>query len=588
MEQVITQNKPQIIFAKIVSIPTSGNWSQVYNAGNLFAVLSLTEEQNLEDLNLIGKEVFASLEQEFFTLEKKDFTSIKQAVELTLGKIPKTVTVSMAIASIQLEDRAILYIYATGEAKVIMKRKNQVGPILTSQDMLLGSSGFLQDQDIVVLETKKFSEIVTSETLSSSLHQNIPTEIAENISPIVHGKEKGDASAIIISHINPLSETPSRQVDVEPPITQTNESEHIKSPFLFLNKYIDLAKERIPLFKKNKSTVYLTMNHNKKILLTVAITIAAVLILSIFFAVKKEQDKKSSLALQDILQREMQKYDQGESLLSLNKNLARDDFTDAQKILIDGKTKFTKGSKEEKQIDDELKKVQLALSEASAVNTVTPKEIPISVSKFLEIVTKNSSVNSFTQDSKNVYFANNKGIYSIDKNTNQTKTIIDNKSLWEDIGSFGIYGTNYYVLDKNKGEIYKFVGNDASTKSEYLANGSYDFKSVSALTIDGAIYVLSTEGKVAKFVKGKEEKFDLTGLEKPLNNPLRIFTRDDVNNLYILDNGNSRIVVFNKEGVYQTQYQADILKTSRDFEVLESDKKIYVLSGNKVYQIDIK
>jgi dihydrofolate reductase len=55
-----------------------------------------------------------------------------------------------------------------------------------------------------------------------------------------------------------------------------------------------------------------------------------------------------------------------------------------------------------------------------------------------------------------------------------------------------------------------------------------------------------------------------------------------------LDNGNSRVVVFDKTGSYKAQYQADVIKSAKDFEVLEKDKKIYVLSGGKVYEITLK
>ncbi len=62
----------------------------------------------------------------------------------------------------------------------------------------------------------------------------------------------------------------------------------------------------------------------------------------------------------------------------------------------------------------------------------------------------------------------------------------------------------------------------------------------------------------------------------------------DFNNIYVLDQGNSRIVVLDKTGSYKAQYQADILRNATDFEILETDKKVYVLSNGKVYEIDLK
>ncbi|MBI2594317.1 hypothetical protein HYW39_01315 [Candidatus Curtissbacteria bacterium] len=38
-------------FAKIVASPTVSSWSQAYNAGKLFAVVSLEKRENEEDAN---------------------------------------------------------------------------------------------------------------------------------------------------------------------------------------------------------------------------------------------------------------------------------------------------------------------------------------------------------------------------------------------------------------------------------------------------------------------------------------------------------------------------------------------------------
>ena len=61
--------------------PSQSSWSQAYNAGKLFAVLSLEKEieevPEKDYLNILGKELLETLEQEFFTLEVKDLESIK-------------------------------------------------------------------------------------------------------------------------------------------------------------------------------------------------------------------------------------------------------------------------------------------------------------------------------------------------------------------------------------------------------------------------------------------------------------------------------------------------------------------------------
>jgi len=49
-----------------------------------------------------------------------------------------------------------------------------------------------------------------------------------------------------------------------------------------------------------------------------------------------------------------------------------------------------------------------------------------------------------------------------------------------------------------------------------------------------------------------------------------------------------RIVVFDKTGSYKSQYQATVIGNAKDFDVLEKDKKVFILSSGKVYEIDLK
>src|SRR4051794_28775643 len=86
-------------FAKIVATPTADAWAQAYNAGSLFAVLSLTgQPPEDQSLSSIGKQIFNNLEAEFFTLEEKNLASIKKAVHAVCEEIPAGITPSFCIA----------------------------------------------------------------------------------------------------------------------------------------------------------------------------------------------------------------------------------------------------------------------------------------------------------------------------------------------------------------------------------------------------------------------------------------------------------------------------------------------------------
>ncbi|MCL5434788.1 MAG: hypothetical protein M1405_00155 [Patescibacteria group bacterium] len=599
-----------VTFAKIVANPTPYSWSQAYNAGKLFAVLSLERnEEELEEkdaLNLLGKEILDNLEQEFFTLETKDLDSIKNAVLVTSKKIPEDVFCSFVICA--LVDN-LLYAFILGKGKIDVKREGKLGTILQVEEGLPSSvkaaSGFLQDGDVIVLQTQQFTQIIASEVLAASLDSQPPSEIAEILAPKIHGneKEQSGAAAIILAYKGPEKsaeaeeEVKSGVIEKEAAILpeevteeETGEIPQAAVAIASSGVFSKLGGFLSSIFERIKFPKMEAFSHSKKLLLTVAVIIAVIFAASIFLAIKKQNDEKTLALFNQVYPPAQKKYDEGQNLLSLNQNLAHDSFTASQKMLEDGKAKFPPKSKEEQQILALLQKVNQALSASSGVNLVKAQSVENSVSSILSAEIKNSGVSYVTQDDKNVYFADSSGISSQSKSGGNAKVIIKPSDLPKNIGGLGIYYGNVYILDKDGKQINKFIQTSSGFgQANYFASGvSPDLSGAVSITIDGSIWILFKDGTIEKFTKGKADAFSVSGLDKGFSNPLRIYTTVDFSNVYILDQGNSRIVVLDKNGTYKAQYQADILKNASDFEVLEGSKKVYTLSSGKIYQINLK
>ena len=126
-----------ISFSKIVATPTLNSWSQAYNAGKLFAVLSLEKTDNseeIESLNMLGKDLLERLEQEFFTIEDKNLESIKKAVSIVFSQEIKGVIISFAAGALI---NNVLYLFGLGKSKVFIKRKGNLGLALNSENITL-------------------------------------------------------------------------------------------------------------------------------------------------------------------------------------------------------------------------------------------------------------------------------------------------------------------------------------------------------------------------------------------------------------------------------------------------------------------
>src|SRR4051812_9598412 len=115
-------------FAKIVATQTEHAWSQVYHAGNLFAVVALTTDDKESDLNALGKAMFNELEVEFFSLDTKTLPAIRKVIEENITKLPKEVLLSACIA---FSKDAVLYLFIIGSGKILMKRGEKIGVLLS-------------------------------------------------------------------------------------------------------------------------------------------------------------------------------------------------------------------------------------------------------------------------------------------------------------------------------------------------------------------------------------------------------------------------------------------------------------------------
>ncbi len=565
--------------ATIVASPSAFCWSQAYNAGNLFAVLAIqaiSEEKAGENLGILGKEFFNSLEAEYFTLETKNLATIKEAIRLASEKLTldEQIQTSLVIASLI---NNVLYVFGQNHGKVFLKRNDKLGTILDAKGSSFSSaSGFLQDNDGVVLATDQFNQLVSPNTLKDALSAD-PSEAAETLSLKVHNQEEGGASAVIFNYKEP-------QVENSLDAQTLEETPQKKLSPLFGKILAALPTLHLPL-KINIFQHTPALNHRKKVFLTVACMLAVALILSIGFTLKRQVDEKTKTLFNQIVVPAQKKIEEGENLVDLNKNLARDDFMQAQKLLAQGKSKFSKGSNEQKQIDELLRKVNEKLSLVSGIQSVQATAVEADKSILLATETKNSSALSFTQDEKNVYGIDQNSIFSIDKKNQTKKTIIKNDNFWSSPAGLGVYSGYPYVLDKKIGQVLKFVS--AASPANYFSSAQ-DLSKAASLSIDGSVWILFQDGNIKKFTKGKVDEFVISGLDTLLANPTKIFTNIDTNNVYVLDNGNKRIVVFGKNGAYQTQYQAEVIKNAVEFEVLENKKVIYFLSSGKIFEIPIK
>lgn len=577
----------KVTFAKIASNPSAHSWSQTYSAGNFAALIALSnkEKDGENTLQTIGSQIVSALESEYFTLEEKNLTTIKPAIEMAIAHIPPDVEATVIVTTVI---NTILYAFLYGMGKVLIKRGTDTGVLLERQALaidtgvstkenLTAASGYLQNGDCIIMATEAFFSHIPKDILLEQINSGNVEELAETFMTKLHRKKDGAACGILFSFMSDAAPS-SLPPDALTPLTEELPAETAAEAFP------SSLPPKLPL----STLKVMSLGRKRVVLIAIAVLIILVIIINIVTSIQKQKQKQEITKFNNALAIAEGKYTEGANLLALNKGEARDDFQQAIVLVTPFQTMFSPSSQEGITITSFLKKAQNGLVSAKADNQISGTPAPKSASILLEAEMKNPSGLYFTQDNTHIYFADNQSVSSLSKSDATIKTIIKSSGDWSEIGGLGTYIGNMYVLDKKTTLIKYIQSSGGFGKNDYFTGAKIDLSHTVSMTIDGSIYILFDDGSIRKYTKGKPDTFSLSGLEKPLSHATRLFTSSDQNNLYILDNGNSRIAIVNKDGAYQAEYSAALLAKAIDFDVDEKDKKIYVLSDNKIWEIDIK
>ncbi|MCL5411810.1 MAG: hypothetical protein M1150_03725 [Patescibacteria group bacterium] len=175
--------------------------------------------------------------------------------------------------------------------------------------------------------------------------------------------------------------------------------------------------------------------------------------------------------------------------------------------------------------------------------------------------------------------------------TEMIKPVVNLAPTWQKIVALANYHDNLYLLDVNQNAIWKYVPVEdgySDGKNFLSEKEKVDLSKAVSLTVDGSVWVLTSEGNVLKFTRGVREDFRIVGLEGIFSNPTKIFTEETLTNLYLLDQKNKRIVVVSKEGEYLAQYVSEKFSDALDVVADEASKKLFVLTQTKIYNVDLR
>lgn len=609
--------------SKIVGAANQTTWSQVHvfkpedeklkSHGQLIGALAFKAKHEGIEVSSFGTEIIKRLQEMYYSNEsEKVIKKVAQTMESLAAEFLSEVELNLVLAVVWQE---FLYCGKMGGGQAYLKRGEALVKLLSEAEETTVVSGSLKDQDKLLIGTGQFFRIVTEETLKPIMEQADDQQAEEALAGIVHGHETNSQTAAVLVRAGKQLEVKAE----EEPAAEEAIKWRVKWQTLAEKGWLWLRR-----FKVRGGG--LSLRKQQKSAATVALVLVLVFGVSLVLAGRKRQKTKAETRYQAVVEEVRYKYDEAKGLLSLNPLRAKSLLKDSQALMTQYETESGK------ELSGELKDYQLKIEET--LGSVQREYQLESAQEWYDFgLVKEGFKGSDWESEENealVWDAVSRSLVSLNLETKAAKVVLGGDKLsggelvglagerglvvskdkvtvvevkegkvvaevgadgWGTIQDAAGFGGNLYLLDKTvKGQIWKYLGVEAglSGKRSYLKGESYDLSEAVSMAIDGSVWVLFSDGTIAKYVQGVKDVFVVAGLDKAFDEPVKIFTSPETESVYILDRKNTRVVVIAKNGEYKAQYVWPGIAGVKDLIVSETQKKIFLLTGEKIFTVELK
>lgn len=610
---------------KVVGTPNSVGWSQVHsftvaedakNGQSTLTVVVSLQKKAEESISNTGKNILSLLQDEYFkkVQDSTPFIALKESLESVWGKFCQDTDAGLDLAASVVWEK-YLYFGVLGRGRIAAKRDTDTSYVLLGENGRVSVvSGLGQEGDIFILGTADFFKKMPLAQLGSYLGQdkNLEDATDEIVADIPVASSPLSAAALF-KFTQPCLE----EKEICAPIIEENKVKQIQTPKEgIFKKTIERLAAKLP---ERETVILKDETKSRRMAVSVGIVLLLLLASSIIFGVKQKKIKDYKLSYESDLVHAQTIYNDSLSQVNTNPPQARSLFIEAKSIVDSLVAKDVKdprldGLKNNLEndagtilgkVDAKVTiyrdfsvvrsgiiaaKIALDKNKMAILDTGGQRIIAVSATnKETEVVAgpeKIGSAESVAVSGKDYYVFSDKGVVKV-KSGSTSDVIIKPDTEWGNIVGFGVFEANFYLIDKQNG-IWRYqVGESGvGSKQKWLKEGvTPDLAKTTSIAIDGSIWVLSTDGQVTKFTRGVQDAFRITGLDKKLNTPVSIYTDGTLDNFYILDKGNSRIVEISKTGEFKKEYTGPELGEGVGL-VVYSDS-IFLITPNKLFEIKL-
>lgn len=166
-------------------------------------------------------------------------------------------------------------------------------------------------------------------------------------------------------------------------------------------------------------------------------------------------------------------------------------------------------------------------------------------------------------------------------------TLISLSAGLQDVTATTSFFNRLYILDGQTDQIYRHrMENNVFRAPDLWLKDNIDLTNSRDMAIDGFVYILA-DNNILKFTNGRQETFTNIDIYPELNQPEKMSTNAEIDNIYLLESSNQRIIILDKNGKLIKQYLSDKFINLQDFAIQEEEKRIFIITDKKLYVIPI-
>ncbi len=603
------------ITASVVGLATDIKWGQVLQTPHAYGVVEIHAPDGVARVR--GVQLLTKLTNAFDT-PPVSLSALSGVADAMMSDDVVSLVLLVPVGT-------TLYLVSRGVGRVYLKRENRLAKLLEGEQALSGDARY---NDTVIAATSGFIRALTQEQIIGVFDHLTPSEVAEKLTIALHEHPGGEGGAALIFQVN-VSEQETRE-EVATETIETMPTVSVRRAIVLsrakaIGRRVMTINQRAGL-RRLVTRMRASRMFTPRRMLTYAVL--ALFLLSVVLGIRRQMSASAQSKYTEVFIAAQHSFDEGMALLDLNPVKGRERLRTARDLLTPVISKKLR-NEEARKAQGLYDEVTENLTRAMRVTRVTPElyfdmsllkngaaatDISLFENTISVVDAPGKTVYTVGVPSKNgsivgggepfagglhiaaygdkLYVWTPQGVHQIRLSDQKTvPAIIPVSPEWGTITDMAAFGGNLYLLDTAKSRIWKYVAAEKgfSTLFEYLNPDTLpDLSHTTNLAIDGSVWLGTNTGKILRFTSGKENSYSLQGADTPTGNHLKVYTNGEVKMVYVLDSENKRVVVYDKDGLYISQYIWDKTFVVTGLVVSESLGKLLLLADGKIYSIDLK